>query len=214
MVQYTEISQGSVPLGAGDPRVRICAGRRDSCFTSLDNAVGVWNITQWMNSGHCSLRSPCPLSSGRSGFTLAGVRHLTALCHVPRHFNHTIVTRVSLSSDCQWGCHSNGHQSRAPVHLLLSDRHRASSNSPVIAQEPYKLSTPSAPLGIPASNPPARASNYSPESTNCSFPPNRVSSTVKGASPWLARFRFDHTLCSPVSTSLGSPDAPRPIWLS
>jgi hypothetical protein len=31
MVQCTKISQGSVPLAAGDPRVWICAGRHDSC---------------------------------------------------------------------------------------------------------------------------------------------------------------------------------------
>jgi hypothetical protein len=31
MVQYTEISQGSAPLAAGDPRVRIRADRRDLC---------------------------------------------------------------------------------------------------------------------------------------------------------------------------------------
>jgi hypothetical protein len=31
MVLCTEISQGSVPLAVGDPRVRICVGRRDSC---------------------------------------------------------------------------------------------------------------------------------------------------------------------------------------
>jgi hypothetical protein len=30
MVQYTEISQGLVPLAAGDPRARIRAGRHDS----------------------------------------------------------------------------------------------------------------------------------------------------------------------------------------
>jgi hypothetical protein len=167
-----------------------------------------------MNSGHCSLRPPCKLSPSRSGFTLAGVRHLVVLCHMPQHFNHAVVTHVILSSDRRWGCHGNGHQSRAPVHLLLSGRHRASSNSPATAQEPYKLSTPSAPLGIPASNPPARASNYSPKSTNCSFPPNRVSTTVKESSPWLARFRFDHTLCSLVSALLLATDAPRPIQLN
>jgi hypothetical protein len=33
MVQYTEISQGSAPLAASDPRVQIRAGRRDSCQT-------------------------------------------------------------------------------------------------------------------------------------------------------------------------------------
>jgi hypothetical protein len=32
MVQCIEISQGSVPLTAGDPHVRICTGRRDSCW--------------------------------------------------------------------------------------------------------------------------------------------------------------------------------------
>jgi hypothetical protein len=67
------------------PWIRTCCG--DLCSMRLDNVGGVRNITQWMNSGHYSLRSPCPLSLGLFGSTLAGVRHLAALCHVPRHFN-------------------------------------------------------------------------------------------------------------------------------
>jgi hypothetical protein len=167
-----------------------------------------------MNSATVHSGHRVRLAHGRFGSTLDGVRHLAALRHVPRHFNHTVMTHVSPFGDRRWACHGNCHQSRAPVHLLLSDRHHASLNSLATIQEPYKLSTPSAPLGILASNPPARASNYSPEPTNCSFPPNRVSATVKRSSPCLARSRSVHALCSPVLVSLDSPDAPRPIQLS
>ena len=97
---------------------------------------------------------------------------------------------------------------------LLSGRHRANSNSQAIAPKSYKLSTLSAPLGIQASNLPARASNYSPESPNLGFPPNRSETPRIVTSPWLARSKSVHALCSPVSVSLDSPNAPQPIQLS
>jgi hypothetical protein len=91
---------------------------------------------------------------------------------------------------------------------------RVSFKLAATAQGPYKLSTPLAPLGIQASNPPARASNYSPDSPNLGFPPNRSETPRIVTSPWLSRSRSVHALCSSVSVSLGSPDAPRPIQLS
>ena len=45
------------------------------------------------------VRPPCPLYPDRLESTLAGVRHLTVLCHVPQHFNHAAVTRTDLSRD-------------------------------------------------------------------------------------------------------------------
>jgi hypothetical protein len=188
--------------------------RSDSCSVQLDNTERVRNITSgWTTT---TVHSGCSvhLAHGRFRSPLIGVRHLAALRHVPRHFNHTAVTRVSPSSDRRWGCHGNGHQSHVPVHLLLSDRHRASSNSPVTTQEPYKLSTPSALLGIPASNPLARASNYSLEPMNCSVPPNLFSATVNKLSPWSVQFRSSLALCSLVSALLYATDAPRPIQLN
>jgi hypothetical protein len=135
---------------------------------------------------------------------LAGVSPPT-LCHVPRCFNHVVVSHLSPSGDRRWACHGKCHQSLAPVHLFLSDRHRASSNSRVTAQGPYKVSTPSAPLGIQAPSTPTRVSNCSLEPPNCSLPPDRVSAIVKRSSLWLARFRSDLVLCSLVSAPLHAP---------
>jgi hypothetical protein len=72
----------------------------------------------------------------------------------------------------------------------------------------------SIPQGSPASNPPARASNYSPESPNFRFPPNRSETPRKVTLPWLARFRSIHALSSPVLVPLCSIDDPRPVQLS
>jgi hypothetical protein len=70
---------------------------------------------------------------------------------MPRHFNHTAVTHVSPSGDRRWACHGNCYQSRALVPLVLSSHRVSPSNSLATAQGPYKLSTPSAPLGIQSS---------------------------------------------------------------
>jgi hypothetical protein len=87
----------------------------------------------------------CPLCPDRFGSTLAGVRHLAVLCHMPRHFNHVVVTRTNLSSDRRWGCHDCGHQSYAPVQLSFSGRHHVIPNSCATAPGAYKLSVPSGP---------------------------------------------------------------------
>jgi hypothetical protein len=73
---------------------------------------------------------------------------------------------------------------------------------------------PSVPQGSQASNPPARASNYSPDSPNLEFPPNWSETPREVTSLWLARFRSVHALCSPVLVPLCSPDAPQPVQLS
>jgi hypothetical protein len=161
-----------------------------------------------MNSGHYSTPVAVPAWVTAALDRLAGVSHPATLRHVPRCFNHATVSHLSPSGD-PCACHGKCHQSLAPVHLLLSDRHRASSNSRATAQGPYKLSTPSALLGIQASNPPTRASNYSPESPNSGFPPNRSETPRIVTSPRLARSRSVHALFSPVSVSLDPPDAPR-----
>jgi hypothetical protein len=49
----------------------------------------------------------------------AGVRHLAALRHVPRHVNLTVVTHVSPSGGRRGARHDNCHQSRAPVTPLF-----------------------------------------------------------------------------------------------
>jgi hypothetical protein len=164
-----------------------------------------------MYSSHYSTPAVVPACVTTALDRLAGVSHPTTVCHVPRCSNHTVVSHLNPSGDRWWACHGKCHQSLAPVHLFLSDRHRASSNSRATAQGPYKLSTPSAPLGIQASNPPARASNYSPESPNLGFPPNQSETPRIVTSPWLARSRSVHALCTPISVSLDSADAPRPI---
>jgi hypothetical protein len=164
-----------------------------------------------MNSGHYSTPAAIPAWVTTALDGLAGVSHVTTLHHLPWCFNHAAVSHLSPSGDRWWACHGKCYQSLAPVHPLLSDRHRASSNSRATAQGPYKLRTPSAPLSIQASNPPTCASNYSPESPNLGFPPNWSETPHIVTSSWLARSRSVHALCSPVSVSLDSPDAPRPI---
>jgi hypothetical protein len=42
------------------PCAQIRARRGDSCSAQLDNAEGVRNITQWMNSGHYSTPTAVP----------------------------------------------------------------------------------------------------------------------------------------------------------
>jgi hypothetical protein len=131
-----------------------------------------------MNYGHYSTPVAVPAWVTAALDRLAGVSHLTTLHHMPQCFNHAAVSHLSPSGDRRWACHGKCHQSLAPVHPLLSDRHCASSNSRATAQGPYKLSTASALLSIQASNPPARASNYSPESPNLGFPPKSVRNTA------------------------------------
>jgi hypothetical protein len=196
------------------PCTRIRSRRGDLCLAQLDNGKGVRNITPWMDSGHYSTQAAVPAWVMAALDRLAGVSQPTTLRHMPRCFNHAAVSHLSPSGDRRWACHGKCHKSFAPVHLFLSDRHRASSNSRATAQGPHKLSTSSAPLGIQASNPPARASNYSPKSPNLGFPPNRSETPRIVTSLWLARSRSDHALYSPISVSLDFPDAPRPIQLS
>ena len=145
---------------------------------------------------------------------LTRVSHLATLRHVPGCFNHAAVSHLSPSGDRRRACHGKRHQLLAPVHPLLSDRHRAISNSRGTAQGTYKLSTPSAPLCNCALNTPTRASNYSPEPPNISVPRNQFSATVNKLSPWPVHFKSDLVLCSLVSALLHATDAPRPIQLS
>jgi hypothetical protein len=91
------------------------------------------------------IRPPCPLYPDRLESTLAGVRHLMVLCHVPQHFNHAAVTHTDLSTDRRWGCHCCGHQSYAPLPFFLSDRQRANLKLEATAQAHYKLSTTTGP---------------------------------------------------------------------
>jgi hypothetical protein len=105
------------------------------------------------------VRPPCPLCPDRLKSTLAGVIHLAVLCHVPRHFNHTAVTRTNLSSDRRWGCHGCGHQLCAQVPLFLFDRQRSNPKLEATALAPYKLSVPLAPLDNHEARAPAPASD-------------------------------------------------------
>jgi hypothetical protein len=111
------------------PCAWIHARRGDSCSAQLDNGKEIRNIAPWMNSGHYSTPAVVPAWVTASLDRLAGVSHPTTLRHVPRCFNHAVVSHLSPSGDRRWACHGKCHQSLALVHLLLSDRHRASSNS-------------------------------------------------------------------------------------
>jgi hypothetical protein len=141
---------------------------------------------------------------------LTGVSHLATLRHMVWCFNHIAVSHLSPTDHRRWARHGESHQLLAPVHPLLSGRHRAISSSWATVLGSYKLSTPSAPLCNYAPNTPTRASNYSPEPPNCSLPPNRFSAAVRRVSPWQVRSRSNHDLCSLVSAPLHAPDASRP----
>jgi hypothetical protein len=167
-----------------------------------------------MNSSHYSTPAVVPAWVTAALDRLAGVSYLATLRHVPWCFNHATVSHLSPPDHRRWAHHGKCHQSLAPEHPLLSG-HRASFPELVAtAYGSYKLSLPLVPQGSPTSNPPARASNYSPESPNLGFPPNRSETPRIVTSPWLARSRSVHALCSPVSVPICPPDAPRPIQLS
>jgi hypothetical protein len=167
-----------------------------------------------MNSGHYSTLAAVPVWVTDASDRLTGVSHLETLRHVPWCFNHTVVSHLSPPDHRQWACHGKRHQLLAWVPPFLSGRHRATSNSWATAHGHYKLITPSAPLCNCALNPPTRASNYSQEPPNCSFPPNQFSATVNKLSLWLVRSRSNHDRCSLVSASLRASDAPRLVQLS
>jgi hypothetical protein len=163
-----------------------------------------------MDSDHYSTPAAVPAWVTAALDWLAGVSHPTTLCHVPRCFNHAALSHLNPFGDHRWACHGKCHQSLAPVHPLLSDRHRASSNSRATAQGSYKLSTPLAPLCNCALNTPTCASNYSPEPPNCSVPPNQFSVAMNKLSPWPVHSSSDLVLCSLVSAPLHAPDASWP----
>jgi hypothetical protein len=58
-----------------------------------------------------ALFRPAAVSAQPRSFesTLARVRHLTVLCHVPQHFNHIVVSRVMMPGDRRWVCHGESH---------------------------------------------------------------------------------------------------------
>jgi hypothetical protein len=116
-----------------------------------------------MNSGHYSTPAAVPTCVTAASDRLTGVSHLVTLRHVPWYFNHTAVSHLSPSGDRRWACHGKRHQLLVLVHPLLFGRRASFPELVTTAHGSYKLSTPSAPLSIQASNPPARASNYSPE---------------------------------------------------
>jgi hypothetical protein len=167
-----------------------------------------------MNSGHYSTPVAVPAWAMAASDILAGVSHLATLRHIPWCFNHAALSHLSPPDHRRWARRGESHQLLAPVHPLLSDRHHDISNSRTTARGAYKLSMLSVPQGSRVSNPPARASNYSPESPNLGFPPNRSKTPRTVTLLWLARFRSVHALCSPTSVHLCSPNAPRPIQLS
>jgi hypothetical protein len=60
-----------------------------------------------------------------------------------------------------------------PETLPLFGRRASFPKFVATAHESYKLSVPSAPLGIQAPSTPTRVSNRSPENPNLGFPPNQ-----------------------------------------
>jgi hypothetical protein len=167
-----------------------------------------------MNSSHYSTPATVPAWVTTALDRLAGVSHLATLRHVPWCFNHAAVSHLSPPDHRRRACHGKCHQSLAAEHPFLSGRRASFPELVATAHGSYKLSLPSVPQGSPASNTPSRASNYSPESPNLGFPPNRSETPRIVTSPWLARSRSVHALCSPVSAPICPPNAPRPIQLS
>jgi hypothetical protein len=70
----------------------------------------------------------------------------------------------------------------------LSGRRASFPKLAATAHGSYKLSVPSAPLGIQATSAPTRVSNRSPENPNLGFPPNQSKTPCGVSSPWLPRF--------------------------
>jgi hypothetical protein len=163
-----------------------------------------------MNFGNYSTLAAVPAWVTAALDRLAGVSHLATMSHVPWCFNHAAVSHLSPPDRRLWARHGKCHQSLAPEHPLLSNRHHAISNSRATAQGPYKLSTSSASQCNCALNTPTRASNYSPEPPNCSVPPNQFSTAVNKLSPWLVHSRSNPVLCSLVLAPLHAPNASRP----
>jgi hypothetical protein len=104
MVQCTEISQGSVPLAACNPRIWICAGRRDSCRArsgyprggkrSCGEADAVVGEAYHRACSRCDVAGP-PVSS----WTL----RRSQLCHaVTLHYTVVTVAHLGLPSLNNW----------------------------------------------------------------------------------------------------------------
>jgi hypothetical protein len=155
-----------------------------------------------MNSSHYSTPVVVPAWVTTALDRLAGVSHLTTLCHVPWCFNHAAVSHLSPPDRRWWACHGKCHQSLALEHPLLSGRRASFPELVTTAHGSYKLSTPSTLLGIQAPSTPTRVPNHSPESPNLGFPPNRSETPQEVTSLWLARTESVHALCSPVSVPL------------
>jgi hypothetical protein len=167
-----------------------------------------------MNSGHYSTLAVVLACVMAASDRLTGVSHLATLRHMLWCFNHIAVSHLSPPVHHRWARHGESHQLLAPVHPFLSGRHRAIPNSRTTARGLYKLSTPSAPLCNCELNTPTRASNYSPEPLNCSFPPKSVFRRGEQALTVASALQVrSWTLLSCFST-LTCPDAPRLVQLS
>jgi hypothetical protein len=158
-------------------------------------------------------RRTSPLFTDRSGRISPP---LIPHCRLPRAraSYHVAVDRVK---HIQWSSVSSPRYKPlivAPVHPLLSGRHRAIPDSPATAPRAYKLSTPSAPLGNYATSEATRTSNHSLELANFLFPPIRFFAIVKTTSPWPAQFQSVHPLCSLVWVLSYPRNARQPIQLS
>jgi hypothetical protein len=109
MVQSLNQITGSFPLTAGDRARRFTPVRwfvpTGVRITLQGEKIFFPPDEPWA----LLVRPPCPLNPDHLESPLAVVRHLTVWCHVPQHFNHTVVTRAGLSSDRRWGCHGYIH---------------------------------------------------------------------------------------------------------
>jgi hypothetical protein len=79
------------------PCAWIRARRGDSCSAQLDNAEGYGNITPWLNSGHYFTPAAVPEYVTADLDRFAGVSHLAALRHMPRHLPHRSRSRYACS---------------------------------------------------------------------------------------------------------------------
>jgi hypothetical protein len=128
------------------------------------------------------------------------------MCHVVVLY-HAVVIVAHLDLPPQEPLHQQSPRLSNPKLFPLSSRRVSFPKLAATAHESYKLSVPSAPLGIQAFSAPTRVSNHPPESFNLGFCPNQSRTSGGVSSLWLARYRSVHGFLALVSTSLCAVDA-------
>jgi hypothetical protein len=208
------IRSPALSLAADEPRADSCFRRHDSCSDRLDSAWG------WVNIIAVDILRPLNYSDHRTELVtdpsdvFAGDNRFMALHHMPGHFYHIAVTRLShsiIAGEPATVFSTNPLRQWPPIPPTAA---RLNTNSSATALACYKLSMLWAPQGNHASKPPSLVFNCPLTPVNCSVSPIRVSATAKETSSWSACSRLVQAPWTFVLVFLRPPNAVRPLGLN